>query len=135
VSAPRIAILTDPRDPLSDRLTRLSGGIPVASARSLVRVRPALVHVRLPVDSLAGAAFWSTVAGARAVLVTPLGQPRRLPWWERRFHRFVLPSQEAARAWRSVGIALGRIVVVEPGDDESEAEALRSVYTESLSMG
>ena len=67
---------------------------------------------------------------AAGVVVTPLGSlsgglPRLdaflhvapLPWWTRRVHRFVLASQDEARALHRAGVALGRLVVVRPGEE------------------
>lgn len=132
VSAPRTALLAPPGDLAGARLARLLG-VPLweHAPRAL---RMDLIHVRAPVADLRRAAWRCTLAGARAVVVTPLDAPQALGWWERCFHRYVLPSQDEARAWCGVGIALGRIVVVEPGPDDAEAEALAAVYAEVVSM-
>lgn len=95
-------------------------GVPVLAVEDLGglrRARAGVVHVRLPIEDLGRAAWVATLARARAVVVTPLGEPAPLPWWERRFARYVLPSQRLARRWTAAGVALGRVVVVEPGAD------------------
>lgn len=110
---------------------------PEGGAWALRRRRVEVVHVFLPVEGLASAALATTLGGVLAVLVTPVGAPRALPWWERRFHRYVLPSQAEALAWRAAGVALGRLAVV-PGIGGSEAvdgTALRALYVESAAMG
>ena len=67
------------------------------------------------------------------VLLTPLGDPAPLPAWGWRFHRLVLPSQAAARAWVEF-VPLGRLVVVETEDPALEIASLRAIYGESVSM-
>lgn len=118
--------IADPDDAVARERARGLGVplIPAADPARLLHHRAGVVHVRLPVASLAGAALAATFAGARAVVVTPLGEPRPLPWWERRFARYVLPSQRLARRWAAAGVALGRLVVVEPGADPSPGEGV-----------
>lgn len=96
-----------------------------------------VVHVWYPAGALAGAVLATTMGGAAAVVVTPLGPPRRLPRWERRFHRYVFSTQTEALAWRGLGVALGRLVVVEGlGRPLAlDVDALRAVYLESAAMG
>lgn len=118
--------IADPDDAVARERAR-GLGVPLlteADPALLRRHRAGVVHVRLPVARLAGAALAATLAGARAVVVTPLGEPRPLPWWERRFARYVLPSQRLARRWAATGVALGRLVVVEPGADPAAGEGV-----------
>ena len=91
-----------------------------------------VVIARVPVDDLRRVAALATLAGARAVIAAPIGPATRLPWWERRFHRYLLDGQDAARGWASAGVALGRLVVVAPGPDEGDA--LRAVVDEVRAM-
>ena len=117
--------------------TRLASilGVPlILDAWALRLARPRLVLVCLPVADLGRAAWDCTRAGAAVVIAAPLGAPAPLPWWGRRFHRILLSSQEEARGWRAAGVALGRLVVVAPGDEADERRALQAVLAESLSM-
>lgn len=82
-------------------------------------------------EELGRAALITTLGGARAVLLFPTGTPRKLPRWERRFHRYVLQDQETARAWARAGVALGRVVVLSP---EHADEALAALIREVRSM-
>lgn len=73
---------------------------------------------------LARAAWVTTLAGARAVLLFPTGAPRELPRWARRFHRYVLADQESARAWARAGAGLGRVFVLPAAHAQEALEAL-----------
>ena len=103
--------------------------------RGLRRARVEVVVARGGPALLRTAAWSATLGGALAVIASPTGPVAPLPWWERRFLRYLLRSQAEARAWRAVGVALGRLVVVEPGEGEAEAEALLAICTEAASMG
>ncbi|MFZ5476934.1 MAG: hypothetical protein ACOZNI_09190 [Myxococcota bacterium] len=122
---PPVVLLTDSRDPLASR-----AGVPVATRMWQLRGR--VVHARVPVAELGRVALFSTLAGARAVIAAPIGEARPLPWWERRFHRYVLSSPEEAAAWQATGIHLGRLAVARP--DPWEVEALRAIWTEVGAM-
>jgi hypothetical protein len=132
--APRVAVMGDLTDPATARLADLLAAVVVADGCALARVRPEIVVARLPTAALWTAAIASTVAGAAAVVAVPLGPAVPLPWWGRRFHRLLLPSQALAREWQAAGVALGRLVVVEPGPDRAERAALVAVLTEVGSM-
>lgn len=119
VDPPRVAWIAGPEDRWA-RARATAWGVAWVDRpdpRALRRLGAEVVWARWPVDDLARVAAATTLAGVAAVVVTPLGPARPLPWWERRFHRYLLPSQGAARAWRAAGVALGRLVVVEPGAD------------------
>ena len=135
----RVAILAERGDPVAARWAAITGALLVERGRHLLAMhrasRPEVVHLRLPIPRLGRAALACTLAGVRAVVVTPLGEAAALPAWERRFHRWVHPTQDAAREWRGTGIALGRQVVLPEGDDDALAEGLRAVWGESARMG
>ncbi len=136
-SSPRVCVLGVVADPGTVRMARLLDVPVVERARALVRLRPDAVFVRGPVETLAVAALVTTLAGVAAVLAVPVGPAgpaAPLPWWSRRFHRFILGSQEDARAWGAAGIALGRLVVCAGGPDDEERSALLSVQGEALAM-
>lgn len=99
---------------------------------ALRRARPHVAIARVPVEALGRAAVLASLGGAVAVIAAPIGEPRPLPPWNRRFHRFVLADPGRAVAWGSVGIALGRVAVVQSGPDE--AEALRAIVSEVAAM-
>ena len=123
-----VCVLAREGDPVAARhaLPRVSGW------RGLRRERAELAWVRLPVSALDGAAVTCTLAGVSGVICTPLGPPQRLPWWERRFHRYLFASQDEAHAWSDVGVSISRMVVVE--EDAWEREALDAVFAEVASM-
>jgi hypothetical protein len=135
----RVAILAERGDPVAARWAALTGALLVERGRHLLEMhrasRPEVVHVRLPVPRLGRAALACTLAGVRAVVVTPLGAAATLPAWERRFHRWVHPTQDEARGWRGAGIALGRQVVLPDADDGALESGLRAVWAESARMG
>ena len=133
-SSPRVCVLGVVADPGTVRMARLLDVPVLERARALVRLRPDAVFVRGPVETLAVAALGTTLAGVAAVLAVPVGPAAPLPWWSRRFHRFILGSQEDARAWGAAGIALGRLVVCAGGSDDEERSALLSVQEEALAM-
>jgi hypothetical protein len=151
VRPPRIAVLAPATEARAARLAALLGAAVVARGRALLRARPDGVFVvgaadggerprgqREPAGSteaLARAAAVCTVAGAAAVVLVWDGTPPPLPWWGRRFHRILCGAQDQARAWRAAGVALGRLVVVEPGDDEAEGRALTALVAEVWAMG
>jgi hypothetical protein len=133
-------LLAAAADDTAARWARLLDGASVVSARTLLLARPEVVLVRCPVASLARAAALTTLAGAAAVVVAPLGEAVPLPWWGRRFHRFIVPDQAAAREWAAAGVALGRLVVVPPAAPDAppsseEGAALRTVLEEVRAMG
>jgi hypothetical protein len=135
----RVAILAERGDPVAARWAAVTGALLVERGRHLLAMhrasRPQVVHVRLPVGSLARAALACTLAGVRAVVVTPLGAATTLPAWERRFHRWVHLTQDEARAWRGAGIALGRQVVLPETHDEALHHGLTTMWGESARMG
>lgn len=102
-------------------------------------VRGSLVHLFSDGADLRERALALTLGGAAAVVLTPRFGPRTLPWWGRRFARWVLPSQEVARAW-TAHVPLGRLVVVEPAPGDApglapgETDALAAIYAEVWSM-
>lgn len=69
----------------------------------------------------------------RALIVTPLGDPGPLPRWNAPIARFCFPSQAAARSWLPY-IALGRLVVVEPGPAADESASILALAAELRSM-
>ncbi len=105
------------------------GGLKAAAA--LRRAHAEIVLVSGTDDDLARAAWVTTLGGARAVLLFPTGEPRALPRWERRFHRYVLADQEQARAWARVGPGLGRVFVV---PEQHAEQALAALIAEVRSM-
>lgn len=129
-----MCVLSAVVDPAAVRLGRLLDVPVVSTPRALLLARPHLVLVRGPVDTLRRAALLTTLVGARAVIALPVGPASPLPWWGRRFHRLVFGTQAEARAWGAVGVALGRLVVVEAGADAVERSALHAVIGEVLSM-
>ena len=129
----RIRVLSEASDPVASRLGRLLD-VPVLSGLKLVWSRPDLVFVRANPEGLRRAAWMTTLAGAGAVIAVPVGTPSTLPWWGRRFHRFLLRSQPEAQAWADAGVSLGRLVVVEPGEDAAERAAIAAIMEEALSM-
>ena len=134
-------ILGDPAEPevalYADALQ-----CPAQKDVSLLEIRGRIVHVigdRVWLETMA----WRTTQGAaRGVLATPTGElgvgrfPRldRLartspfPWWNRRFHRFIVPNQGRARALLLAGLSLGRIVVAQ------EKAGLMKMYEEVRRM-
>ena len=135
----RVAILAETGDRVAARWATLTGALLVERGRHLLAMhrasRPEVVHVRLPVERLARAALACTLAGASAVVVTPLGAAQTLPAWERRFHRWIHATQDEALAWRGAGVALGRQVVLAESDDETLAAGLAAMWAESARMG
>ncbi len=129
-----MCVLSPVADPAAVRLGRLLDVPTVSTARGLLRVRPDLVLVCGPFETMRHAALLTTLVGARAVIGAPSGPASPLPWWGRRFHRLVLGTQAEARAWAEAGVALGRLVVVEAGADAVERSALAAVIQEVLSM-
>lgn len=117
-------------DPGAVRLGRMLGAPVVSRGRSVLWGRAEVVFVRLPVDELRHAAVLATLAGVSAAVAVPFGAPAPLPWWGRRYHRILVPSQDAARAWGATGVALGRLVVVGEGEGPDEVAALRAVVDE-----
>lgn len=107
----------------------LAGGLRAAIA--LRRAGAEIVLVSGSDPELARAAWVTTVGGARAVVLFPTGSPRALPPWARRFHRYVLPDQDAARAWARAGAGLGRVFVLPA---EHAQEALEALIAEVRSM-
>ncbi len=130
----RVCVLGSVAEPGAARLGRLLGVTVLERGRALLRYRPQVVLVRLPVGELGRAALLTTLAGASAVIAVPIGPARPLPWWARRYHRFLLASQAEARAWGDAGIALGRLVVVEPASDAEERHALEALVHEVAAM-
>jgi hypothetical protein len=100
-------------------------------ALALRRAHADVVLVTGTDAELGRAALITTLGGARAVLLFPTGTPRKLPRWERRFHRYVLQDQDTARAWARAGVSLGRVVILSPAYTE---EALDALIREVLSM-
>ncbi|MDP2315566.1 MAG: hypothetical protein Q8P41_21890 [Pseudomonadota bacterium] len=121
-------------DPEASRLAHLLDAPLVPKGRRLLTLRPEVVLVRGPPSWLAHAALVTTLVGAAAVIAVPLGPAEKLPWWERRFHRFLFASQAEARAWSAAGLAMGRLVVVPPGADAVERAALEAAIGEVRSM-
>jgi hypothetical protein len=108
------------------------GGDPEAGARLGVarELQGAdVVHVFGPREGLGRSAWDATIAGARAVVLSPQDGPWPLPWWHRRFARFLFRTQEEAKRWMAAGLPLGRTVVVEDLAD------LWPVYVEVAEMG
>lgn len=116
------------------RIGRLLDVPTIVSVRALARRRPHVLLLRGPLEGMMLAALGATIAGVAAVIYLPVGPAAPLPWWGRRFHRLLLPSQAEARAWSDAGVALGRLVVVEPGDDLEERRGLAAVIEEVASM-
>jgi hypothetical protein len=135
VEAPRIAWVGE--DDVAAALAAAVGAPRMAASdwRAMRRRRIEVLHVRGDLPTLRAAALGATLGGVLAVVATPTFAPCPLPWWERRFHRYLFDTQDTARAWRASGLALGRLVVVERGDVGHEAAALRAVYAEVASMG
>lgn len=102
--------------------------------RSLRRHRVEVLHVRGDLAVLRAAAWAATLGGVGAVVASPTCPPTALPWWERRFHRYLFRSQAEAKAWLPE-VPLGRLVVVEPEPAAHEVEALLAVYAEVGAMG
>jgi len=106
----------------------------VAGLRAALGLRRAgadIVLVSGTDPELARAAWITTLGGARAVVLFPTGTPRALPRWSRRFHRYVLADQDAARAWARAGAGLGRVFVL---PEEHAQEALEALIAEVRSM-
>lgn len=107
-------------------------------ATSPIQWRGRLVHAGGDWAFLRQVAWKATLAGAVGVLATPTEAPptrtgRRenwlqttpMPWWARRFARYVFTTQDEARAFPA---PLGRKVVAQ------NAEDLGNVYTEVWRM-
>lgn len=116
------------------RLGRLLDVPTLSSVRALFGRRPRVVLVRGPLAAMGRPALGATLAGVAGVVYLPVGPAAPLPWWGRRFHRLLFASQEEARAWNAAGVALGRLVVVEPGGDDLERRALVAMIEEVASM-
>jgi hypothetical protein len=101
------------------------------AAVALRRARAEIVLVSGTDPELLRAAWVTTLAGARAVLLFPTGSPRALPRWARRFHRYVVADQEQARAWARAGAGLGRLFVL---PEVNADEALDALIAEVRSM-
>lgn len=121
-------------DPLAAHLAARTGGprLALTDWRGLRAHHVEVGHVVGDLPALARAAWTLTLGGVLGAVATPLGPPGPLPWWNRRYLRFLFRSQPEARAWLP-WLPLGRLVVVEP--DEGEADALAAVYREVASMG
>lgn len=130
----RVCVLAAVADPVAARLGRLLDAPTVSSARALLGRRHEVVIVRGRLERAMLPALVATIAGVAAVIYVPVGPAAPLPWWGRRFHRLLFASQADARAWSDVGVALGRMVVVEPSDDEEERRALAALILEVSSM-
>lgn len=78
-------------------------------------VRHKIVHVVGAWGYITQQALDLTLGRVAAMIVTPLGPPVEPPWWHRRVHRMVFPSQIAAREWSAAGWAMGRMAVAAPG--------------------
>ncbi len=106
-----------------------------ALARDALRLRRAHAKIILVSGNdaeLKHAAIATTLGGAHAVLLFATGTPRRLPSWERRFHRYLVSDQETARSWAQAGVSLGRLTVIAPPHaDEALAAVLREVRSMS----
>jgi len=112
----------------------MPGGAVVGALRAALALRRAgaeIVFVSGSDPELARAAWITTLGGARAVVLFPTGQPRALPRWARRFHRYVLADQDTARAWARAGAGLGRVFVL---PDANAQEALEALVVEVRSM-
>lgn len=103
----------------------------VSRAAGLVFPRPDVVFVCVPGARLREVALLTTLARARAVVCVPQDGPPVLAPWTRRYHRFILSSQEEVPAWKAAGYALGRLIVL----PALEPELLRAVVAEVHAMG
>ncbi len=134
---PRVVVLAPSDDAIARRFASVTE-VPLAHrARDVLRLRPDVLHARLPLSDLARLTLMSTLAGVRAVVLQPTGAPPdTVPRWHRRVHRWLHANQDEARAWRACGLHLGRQVVV--ADDAPDAElraTLQAIWTESARMG
>lgn len=130
----KIALLAPHEDSDVVRLLARTGGTRVRSPWGLLGARATIVIVRGGADLLREAVVPATLAGARAVLAMPIGEPVALGRWDRRYHRFLFRAQEDARAW-GARVALGRTVVVEPAGapgygDAEESSTWKAVFAE-----
>jgi len=127
-----VAFLGD--HPLAAHLAARTGGprLGLGDWRGLRAHRVEVGHAVGDLGALGRAAWTLTLGGVLGAVATPVGDPGPLPWWNRRYLRFLFRSQPEARAWLP-WLPLGRLVVVEA--DPGEAAALDAVYREVASMG
>jgi hypothetical protein len=145
---PPLLLIAAPQDPFGMWLSELLEQ-PILPQPTLLQMRGRLVHVVGSSDLLKHFALRTTLSGAVAVLASPttplplgrsptldrLSRSHPLPFWTRRYHRFICRDQETARQWGQAGLSLGRIMVVEaqaPGPQQREA--LEGMYQEVLRM-
>jgi hypothetical protein len=133
----RVALLADPDDDAAGEWAARTGAVLLHRGRELLALRPAsrpaVVHVRRAAAGLDRAVGACVLAGVRAVLASPRGDPpATLPTLERRVHRWLFTSDAAARPWRDAGIAPGRMACVV--DDADLPRALRALWSESAAM-
>jgi hypothetical protein len=129
-----IAVLMFTDDDGARRLASRLGAPRTDAWRRLPRGAVVLVYGAVGLDALRAAALHCTLAGARAVVLVSSGAAQPMPWWGVRFHRILCASQAEALMWRSAGIALGRLVVIEGGPEPDVCAALRALVTEVSSM-
>jgi hypothetical protein len=132
---PRVHVFAAAADEEAARVACLLGASRGEGVSAMLRARPELVLVRGDFAALQRGAWIATFAGARAVLALPVGVVAPLPWWGRRYQRFVFAAQPEALRWVEAGTSLGRVVVVEPEAEAFERAGWEAVVREVLSMG
>lgn len=143
-----VLLIGAPQDPFGQGLSVLLGQ-PILARPSFRQMRGHLVHVVGSCDVLKHFALTTTLSGAVAVLASPstplpqgahptldrLSRSHPLPFWTRRYHRFICGDQETARQWGQSGLALGRVMVLAgPSPGPQQREALEGMYQEVLRM-
>lgn len=143
-----LLLIGAPHDPVGMWLSELLEQ-PILAQPTLFQMRGHLVHVVGSSDLLKHFALKTTLSGAIAVLASPttplplgqhptldrLSRSHPLPFWTRRYHRFICGDQETARQWGQTGLALGRVMVVaQQAPGPQQREALEGMYQEVLRM-
>lgn len=127
---PVLTVFAAADDERAAALAAALGARCVSKAAGLVFPRPDVVFVCVPGSRLREAALFTTLARARAVVCVPKGGPPDNAPWMRRYHRFLLSSQEDVAAWKAAGYALGRLIVLPTWDPT----LLRAVVAEVHAM-